>query len=529
MRFLRPLMAASAASALFASAGSAQLPAIAYTAHFQPQGNPVTTAFSGPGLFASTGGPNYASPGDALRRCYGVDSTNGGTNQSRGVWENTHFKFAQGYAANNTVQDVDIGIASVLYASDSDMGGDACFSPFFSSAGNTGGHGVAAAAIFGLQGLPAGFAFPTVWQIGFQWAGTGTGFAGVGASTTLGLDGTTSGGVPNPLLVNVIYEVQGPINGSATNNQYYLATTGESPGNGGGGAYGTGGVTNGNLNWGSSLFGVTADQSGAISHTRLYSLDPNGAGLIGQTLGLGSPGDVELGGHIAFNAPSMWGIKDGNSGAGANDWTASTAPVSIVDIRFNDHLAGATTNADMFAKAGYSGGGPAAGFDPLIVFNQSFFLWSCTSAATMAQAPMSWDDLGGALPAQPGGIILGPQATLREGAQTLPINFDACTGALLAVSGLSLGTPFTASEDIFVDGVIDPGTGSINSFWEGMFSTITSGVSSFSGGAIPIASSPTTSLAGLKVGIAGLGLQVSIATGSLGITEVGNGLTVNMQ
>ena len=103
------------------------------------------------------------------------------------------------------------------------------------------------------------------------------------------------------------------------------------------------------------------------------------------------------------------------------------------------------------------------------------------------------------------------------------------TGALLAVSGLSLGTPFTASEDIFVDGVIDPGTGSINSFWEGMFSTITSGVSSFSGGAIPIAASPTTSLAGLKVGIAGLGLQVSIATGSLGITEVGNGLTVNMQ
>ena len=529
MRFLRPLMAASAASALFASAGSAQLPAIAYTAHFQPMGNPVNVAFSGPGLFASTAGPNYASQGDAIRRCYGIDSTQGGENQSNGAFSNTHFKFAQGYAANNVNQDVDIGIGSIQFASDSDLGGDACFSPFLKQGG---GHGVVAAAIFGNQGTP--IAFPTVWQIGYQWGGTGSGFTGAAGATTLGLDGTTSGGVASPLLVNVIYEIQGPINGGATNNQYYLATTNENPGLGGGGfggtaSYGTGGVTNGNSLHGSTLFGVDAAASGAVSHTRILALDPGGAGLFVYTIAAANSGDTEIGGHIAFNTPALWGIKDGSSGAGANDWQASSAPVSVVDLRYNDHLAGAETNSDIFSKSGYSGGGPAAGFNPLIVFNQPFFLWSSTAATSMLQDPMSWDDLGGLVPAQAGSAILGAQVTTRHGGQTIPVNFDAVTAALLGVSGLSLGTPFTPSDDIFFDGTVNPGTGSTSAFWQGMFSTITDGVSGISAGAIPIVSSPTASFAGLKIGIAALGLQVDASTFALGITEMGSALTLNFQ
>lgn len=518
MRFLRPLMAAGAASALFASVGSAQLPGIAYTAHWQPMHNPVAAAFSGPGLFASTSGPNYASQGDAFRRCYGIDTTQAGENQSSGQFSNTHFKFAQGFAAANTNLDVDIGIASLMYATETDLTGDVCFSPFLKIGG---GHGVVAAAIFGNQGTP--LSFPTVWQIGYQWAGSGTGFSGITGPTTLGLDGTSSGGVANPALVNVIWEVQGPINGGAGNNQYYLASTTETVGLN---PAGSGGVTNGNNAWGSGLFGVPAEVSGAVSHTRILALDPGGTGLFLYTIAVANPGDTDIGGHIAFNTPGLWGIKNGSSGAGANDWQASQNPVSVVDLRFNDHLAGAETNADVWASYGYGGGSPALGFNPLIVFNQAFFLWSATSAANMVQKPMSWDNLGGVLPSQPGSIILGPQLTTRQGFQTIPANFDAVTNALLGVNGLSLGTPFSDSDDIFYDGV---GPGSSSAFWEGMFSTITHGVSGFSAGAVPIVSTATSSFSGLKVGIAGFGLQVNAATFSLGITEVGNALTLNFQ
>jgi len=535
MRLLRPLTAVGAASALLASIGSAQLPPIAYSAHFQPMSDPVAAAFSGPGLFTTGTVPNYASQGDSIRRCYGIDTTQGGRNQSTGNYETTHFKIAQGWAASNLVAGNDIGIVSVQSGSDSDIGGDACFAPFdFTGAGTVNG-ATSAAALLGLQTGTAGFAFPTVWQSGFQWAGSSSAsFQGVAGSATLGTSGT-SGGVADPLLVNVIYEIQGPLNGGPTNNQYYLASTTETPGDGGnasgggaGASYGTGGVTNGNSAHGSSLFGVDAAVSGAISHTRILSLDAATGTLSAYTLGIGIPGDVEMGGHVAFQTPGLWGIKNGSSGSGANDWQVSAAPVSVVDLRYNDHLAGAQTNADTFAKSGGAGGPPAAGFVPTIVFNQPFFLWS-SSAAVMTQSPMSWDNLGGLIPAQAGSAILGAQLTSRQGAQTLPMNFDAVTAAILGVAPLSLGTKFSASDDIFFDGTVTVGGASTSAFWEGMFSTITSGVSGFGGGALPIVGAPSAGLTGLKVGIAALGIQVDALVGVVDITEVGSALTLNFQ
>ena len=224
----------------------------------------------------------------------------------------------------------------------------------------------------------------------------------------------------------------------------------------------------------------------------------------------------------------------GSAAAGGNDWQASVAPVSVVDLRFNDHLAGAATNPDVLACKGGVGGLPAAGFDPCIFFNQSFFVWSATPSGSMLNTPMSWDDLntpgiGALVFPQPGSIVLGPTLTSREGPQTIPVNFDAVTSAILSVSGLSLGSSFSCSDDIFFDSTIAVGGTSLSAFWEGMFGPITSGVSGFSGGAIQVVGTPNPNLAGQEFGIAALGLQVSACTGLLSLTEVANSLTINFQ
>ena len=526
---------------LLGSRAPAQLSQLAYSAHWQPQANPVVAGFSGPAIFVSLDGqPNYAGVGDAIRRCYGIDTTQGGRNQSLGIFEHTHFTVIQGFAANNNIPGSDIGLVSVQAASDSDLAGDVCFSPFFASMGNTGGHLLSAATILGNQGntMP----FPFVTQFGFQWVGTGTTtFAGLSGPTTLGTTTGTVGGVPTPvpLLVNVIYEIQGPLNGGPSNNQYYLAATAESTGDGGnlaaggtGATYATGGVTNGNSIWGFNLFGVDAAQSGAISHSRLFS---SSAGFLIASIPTNPiqpspvPGDGEMGGFIAFQSPGLWGENNSGSGAGGNDWRGSTAPVSIVTLRFNNHLEGAATNPDVLACKGGSGGLPAVGFDPLVFFNQSFFLYSASPAFSMPQMPMSWDDLGGLVPPQPGSIILPPIQTGEGGVQNLPVNFDAVTTALLPSVGVTLGSPVTCSDDIFLDGTIVVGGVSLSSFWEGMFTPITSGVSKFSCGGIPLVPSPNPNLAGLKLGIGALNIQVDAGAGMLVIPEVGNALTVNVQ
>lgn len=520
MSFVKQLLSAGAAAAVLSGAASAQIVPIDYAHHWQPASDffgtgvilPDTVAFTFPGFAVAPAGV-----GDAIRRCYSTDITQGGRNQSAGVVEGTWMRMVQGYGAASSTGTSEVGIVSLQMASDSDLNGDACFSPWFASAGNTGGHAVAAATIFGGFGAP-GNPVPTFWIVVAQWGGSASStFQGITGPTTRGVD---TGGV-NPLLVNTIFEIQGPIN--AGNRQYYIATTAELTGSNGGG------VTNGNGGWGSTLFGVGAATSGAISHTRIFAYDDPGFGgsgfLSAAVLNLGAtPGSTEVIGAHAFQSPGFWGINDGNEGAGGNDWRASTDPPSVIDVRIHDVLAGAETHS--------TGVGAS---DPCIVFNQPLVLWSATPAIGMAQLPYSWDDLGGLVPGQPGSIILGPQQTSRggtptppasqgSGPQTVPVNFDLVSQIVLTFSGLTLGTPFTDAQDFFVDG-----GGSNFIFFEGLTVPISEGVSHFSGGAVPIVASGNPNLAGAQLGLAAIGIQVNACTGYVGISEIANSLQVSLQ
>lgn len=508
MTFAKQLLTAGAAAALFSGAASAQVP-IDYTNHWQPMMLDQTSGFVGMSdtfLFTPVGfAPDTAGVGDSIRRCFGTDTTQGGRNQSAGAIETTWFRMVQGYGPGAATQAAQTGIVSVQGATESDNGGDACFSPWFASATNTGGHNVHAAIIFGNFGA-AGQPIPTYWIVVAQWAGTTTtNFHGTAGNPTIGTQAAGPFAGVNPLLTNVIFEVQGPLNGN--DHQYYLATTSEL-------AAGDGGVTNGNAGWGSSLFGVPAATSGAMSHTRIFAFDPGSGTLAAYTLGLGGKaGDTELTEYLAFHSPGLWGINNGQEGQGGNDWNLSTDPVSTVDLRMQDNLAGAQTN-----------GLPTAVFDPCIVFNQPLFVYSCTPAVGMVkELPMSWDDLAGIVPAQPGSIIIGPQATAREGAQTVPANFDTCTSLALGNSGITLGTPFTPAQDFFTDGAFN------GIFFEGLTGPVVSGTSNFSGGPTQLVASGKPGLAGAKLGIAGLGVQVNACTGAIGVTEVANSLEINIQ
>lgn len=509
------LLAVGASVALLTGVVSAQTGQIDYSHNWAPMSDAPAVGFSGPGIFGFlTGDGDFAGPGDAIRRCYGVDTTQGGRNWSVGAYENSWFNVGQGYAAANPVQLVDVGLIGISAATDSDMGADACFAPFFASAGNTGGWQLGASAVLGAQSGTSGNPFPTVWEIAFQWVVTSTVTAGgLGGPTTIG---SAAG---NPLLVNVIYEIQGPATGGPTNNQYYLASTTELTGIN---PAGTGGVTNGNTGWGSSLFGATADLTNTVSHTRLFANSVAAGGIASTNIFFNQVGDTEFVGHLAFNTPFLWAEKDGSRGAGGADWQVSASPVSAINVRVIDHKSGGQTNTNINYKIP-AAGGPAANFDAGIVFNQSFFLWSATTSTVMPQMPTSWTDLGPtALP----GVI--PVATSREGFQNVPVNFDALTSALLAVPGLSLGTKFTGSDDVFYDAV--GGGLATSSIWEGMFDAQVSGVSGLSlaaGGSIPAVAVPSPSLAGVNLGLCNLGLQIK--GGALVVTEFANSLEINLQ
>lgn len=515
----RPLCSLLATFALFAGPLCAQLPPTAYTHHWQPQSGLMNTAFTGPGLFGSG---SIGTGAGALRRCYGIDSTQGGVAAQTGLFSSQNFRVVQGWGGSSAQPGVQVGQVSVLFATDSDLGGDACFAPFFSA--GVPSLGVAATANLGLQTGTMAQPFPFVWQVSYQWTATGSGIAGAFAPINLGSTGTV-GGTPLPLLTNVIFEVQTPLNAGAGSVQYYMASTGESPGDGGnsaaggtGAVYGTGGVTNGNAQHGASLFGVDAAQSGALSHSRLMFF-AQGVGLVGTIPGLGSPGDVEFGNAISFESPTLWGIRDGDFGSGGNDWLVSSDPVSVIDLRFNDHLAGGQANL------GVGGQFAAAAANPNLILNRSVFAWSATPSALLQQQPMSWDDLGGAAPPQPGSIVLGSLQTQREGPQTLPIAFDLVSSTLLGNPNYSLGSEFTRSADPFLDG----GGEGVRSYLEGVFTPITRGVSGLANGSQQVVSGAVPSLAGVKLGVAAFGIQVDGLLGTGGITEVSHALTVNLQ
>lgn len=530
MSKLSTLAAITAASFVFSTAASAQTLANDYDFNFAPIANGVQVGLPDSFLFSLAGlatPPHQAGPGDALRRCYSVDITQGGRNET-GQYDTTWFTFAQGFGAGNPVPGVDVGLLSIQSATDSDLGGDTCLSPWFSSAGNTGGHKVSVAVILGLQSGTAGAAFPSVWQSVFQWSGTSSNFTGVPGDNVIGTDA-----LGLPLLANVIYEIQGPVNAAAGSSQYYLGTTDELNGQGAASAVagrGTGGVTNGNSNWGLSLFGVTADQSGATSHTRIFGFDPGTGTFTAFTSFWGNTiGSSEANGFVAFATPFLWAENDGSVGAGAPDWNIASGTPSNVNVWLKDIKSGAEGTSDVLWKTG-GGGAAGAAFDPTLLFNFGYFFWSSTPAVTMQQLPMSWDDLGGALPPKAGSYALSTNTT-REGTQSLPVNVDPLTIAMLGQAGLSSGTPFTGADSVWYDA----GPAGLQAIWEGMFDPVESGLSKLTlagGAAFPVAPAADPSLGGTNIGVGAVSVQIRldpVVGVKTDIAEVASALTLTLQ
>lgn len=502
---IRTTLLATGAAIAFAGLANAQ-----YDQNWATTSNTQGNVFgSGPDWFTLGGAtPNFADAGDAIRHCYGIDQTQGGTNQT-GQYTNTTFRVIQGWAAANTVAGNVVGRVSLASQSVDSLAGDACFSPIFTGAQPGLITEVAWFLDLGLLPGTATGAAPTFWASAFDWV---TSFQG---SNTLGVDGSGF-----PLLANVIYEIQGPANGGPLNNQYYLASTAEIIGVN---PTAPGGVTNGNALMASALAGgADAVTTNSVTHTRLTSaIGGTVTGFLGNPWTTGGPGTIEFRSDVGFATPQVWALNNGNEGTGGPDWRISTAPVSTVDLRLLDVRGGATN---------VSSGSSVV--DACIAFNQSFYLWSATPATLMLQKPMSWDTTPVlfALPPQPGSFILGPLVTSRQGAQTVPANFDGVMQLFLGVSPLSLGKPITNAADPFVDGTAGAvGTLALNTLFQGAFATVTNGVSTLTGGGGPLSATPLPSLAGQQIGIAGLGLQFNACAFSLAPSEIGSSLHVSLQ
>ena len=466
-RFTKVLAVGSAALALAVPA-SAQLGAphpgngigalgggtgTSYDHHWAPMHSPVATqAWSGKNLFESIViGDNFGGFGDSVRVCYGIDVTQGGRNWSGpgstvpgpngkaadlhpggGQTENTWFRVHQAFAsvALTTAQaGVDMGFVSIQAGTTTDIGQDNCFSPFFkvgtqagvTQAGvETGGHKVGALALPGLFSGTGVASEPIYWEFSFNWAGSpallqnkigdDSGDPGVAYPDPL-----PARGVGNPLLSNVIFEVQAPVNGPTLGflaNQYYLSSTIEwgglarqLPVSAVIGRRGLGGVTNGNGNWGFTFFGPGATGVNArdiIGATRFFGNAPSGL-FIGTNKRIPTPlvgpnsafraGRNEFFNSLAFRTPRSWAYhnfktsfgtganfhtvganhifsgklpntpnteegRDGGNGQmlvtgnGGPDWRISGAPVSNVDIIAIDHEAGADINFNVYKKVG---------------------------------------------------------------------------------------------------------------------------------------------------------------------------------
>lgn len=522
MSYFKPLLAAGAAALLASTAGAQS----EYDVNWQPLHGSGAAAIAGPVAFS--GGflfGHNATTGDSIRRCYSHDATQGGRNQSKRKYETTWFSITQAFGALNPVPGVDVGLVSMQAGTESVLGRDVCISPWGASAGNTGGHNLGAFAVLGLQSGTTGAAFPGFWEISFAWLATS-----VGNINWIGVEGNHP--FLHPLLVNMIYEVQGPANDLSV--QYYLGTTIETEGTN---PAAPGGVAKGNAAMGSVVYGgLDPVASNAISHTRLSSFSPGPGTLALGPLGLvGLAGKTELWKRVAFKTPVLWSVMDGHDGGGAPDWHVGSAPVAVVDIRMTDNLAGAESNFDMYWKApGGPAGVPTSIANPTLFFNQGYLLWSAKKS-TGQQRPTSWDDLhiGGIplLPAVKGSILLGSVATSREGPQTVPANFDNLMTALIPVNALSLLGPFSRAEDPFIDGLVVDSAGASHSIiWEGNFDPMISGLSGLSGGALPIVGAPSGSLVGAKIGLAGIGIQLDATIGFFTYpTEIASSMEVVFQ
>ncbi|MFT7662084.1 MAG: hypothetical protein ACI87A_000295 [Planctomycetota bacterium] len=452
-RFTKMLAVGSAALA-FAAPANAQLGAphggsgilfpanglsTSYDHHWAPMHGEPTIFWPGKALFDAVAGPNnFAGPGDAVRICYGIDVTQGGRNASGpgsstpgpfgdaagnsptgGSTENSWFRIVQGYAAVATAPGVDIGLISVQAGTTSDISGDNCFTPFNKGASNSGGHAVAGAAIGGLfTGTGVAPAPGIFWEFSFNWTGSPAlirnviGDDSMDPGVPTAVPAVPPRGIGNPLLSNVVFEVQGPLNGPVLQflgNQYYLSSTLEWAGVHDGalnptlGFRGTGGVTNGNGNMGFGIFGATAGVTNAVSATRFIGTGPTGA-FISLNFRILTPavqagtnfraGRNEFMGSLAFNTPRSWAyhnfsssalgtgvnfhtvgagqngpaggpnapvIEEGRDGGNGNmlvvgnggpDWRISGAPISNVDVIAIDHQSGADVNFNVYNKVG---------------------------------------------------------------------------------------------------------------------------------------------------------------------------------
>jgi hypothetical protein len=513
MNYRTSLLAAGAAAAL-AGLANAQVD-YSFNWHSMNFGFLGGAAFtSGPVLFGfGQTVTNFAGPGDSIRICHGIDSTQGGRMQTGGASDVSWFSLTQGWGALNTVPGVDYGLVSFHAASVNSVAGDACFSSFFAQGtdAQTGqpvvlNSALSAAFVPGLIAATAATPVPTFWFNYFQFLGS----TGLLTPNTLGVQ---PGPFAAPLLTHLIMEVQGPLNGGPTNQQYFVLSTAELNGSGNG-TIGAGGVTNGNSRQASSLFGVSADASGAISHNRLTSFA--GAGISGTTntqFG-GGPGTDQWFGTIGTVTPALWAAQNGNTGGGGPDWRVSNQS-SICNLRVLDMLAGAQGSA-LAVPAG-----PATSVtNPGLAANFPFFLWSATPGAGMIQSPMSWDAIPGVI-AQAGSLALGPQATSRDGLQTVPINFDAVTNAFLAQSVFSVGANFQSAQDPTTGGT------AASLFEDGVGLGIDGSASFTVAQGLPVG--PKPNLANRNIGVAAVGIQFDIFTFSLSLTEFASSLTLSLQ
>ena len=478
-----------------------------YNFNFHNMGTDAGVFLSGPALFgALTGAPGFAGPGSSIRTCYGIDSFQGGRNQSSGASNITYLSWIQGHSL--TSPGVSIGLSTVLAQSVDSLDGDACFSAIFAQGNDTlTGNPVTLNSQIGGSFLPGTFfGFGTGGRAFLSLAVEFAGSNGLGITMDSILGEDANG---FPLLPHVIFEVQGPANGGAGNTQYYLASTSERIGLGTAGA-GTGGVTNGNGRMGQSIFGAgnTADITGAISHNRITAFNP-ATGLVGgTTVAINGPEqDHWTGYHLASQTPMAWAVNDGSTGGGGPDWSVS-GPISTVNLRTIDVRAGAEEP-----------GSGALISKPGLVVNSPIFLLSATPATLMLQEPMSWDTTLGF--ASPGSQMLGLRPTLRAGLQTVPINFDTLTSAFVLVAPLSLGTSYRPA----LDPDADNSAGAVVQFGEGLG---TAGESTLPS-AFPLVTSPKPNLAGTKLGIASAGVQLDLAEFTLGVTEFSSGVTVVLQ
>lgn len=347
---------------LFANLGANDPPLYDFHWH-SPAGSP-SVLFGGPFMwtFFNNGQPNIGGPGDAIRLCYSLDVAQGGRNWSGSPAvpgqttpgpfsgglpvpggtnsENTWFRWTQGFAPGNA--GVGIGLISVQAGTTSARGGDNCFTPFFkgfSHTGDSGGHKLAAAAVGGTFAATSVAPFPIFWEFTFAWGPTpalvpnvigddsldpGIPLLPMGVGVKLNMTG-----IPAPLLANVIYEVQAPVNAGINNTQiqYYLGSTVEFTGinaiavpMSALGYIGTGGTSNGNGNMGLDLFGIgnNAGATNAVAASRVLTAAPGG-GFVNEMPGFVLPvnqpgppfsnfrnGRFEFTGQIAFAAPKLW-------------------------------------------------------------------------------------------------------------------------------------------------------------------------------------------------------------------------------